>query len=308
MPNYVNIPLIWPFKMIQVSATPGIHIDDDWWFKQRKSWQPKTRYFQKWVKTVTTPLQIESSVVPDDLKLLDVNGSTIKSFSWTAKVVAVGYTIYETTYDVTDVSTNTKCFLYQKVEGGAIKWEFISECIWIKTEWPETIVFKYKHTYISQDVDWTTGIEMKFICEAWISPLIEPKRVRADYINQRRNVETLSSVPYRVFKLYIGGTSMDLGVPPWVIDLMNRILSCDSVDMSGKKYQSDAGSEWETGKTTSWSLMTASIDIVETKGQTSIQANDEEDPSGQAILVVYQIKSKFFGGEQIVQVIDAETQ
>ena len=306
MPNYINIPIIWPFKMVPVSNTPGIHFDDSWTFEQRKPWQSKTKYFQKWVKTDKTKLQIESSVSPDPLLILSPTGSTIKSINWVAVIVATGYTIYELEFDVTDKPVG-KYFLYQKIEGGPIKWEFVSECIWVKDIWPETILFTYKHSYNFQDIAWTTGIEMKFRCEAWISPLIEPKRIRTDYANQKRNVETLSSTPYRIFKLYIGGTNQDIGVPPWVIDLMNRILSCDSVDMSGKKYQSDSGSEWEIGKTNSWSLMTASIDLSETKGQSSLQANDDVSP-GKAIIVVYQVKSKFFGGEQLVQIEDSETQ
>lgn len=308
MANYINIPIIWPFKMLPVVlGTPGIHFDDSWTFEQRKTWQSKTRYFQKWVKSEKTFLQIESSVAPDPLKILNVDRSIAKSINWVAKVVATGYTIYELEFDVTDLTTDRKYFNYQKIEGGPIKWEAISECIWVKDNWPETIAFKYKNSYNSQDVAWSTGIEMLFRCEAWISPLIEPKRVRSDYTNQKRNVETLSSVPYRIFKLYIGGTSQDIGVPPWVIDLMNRILSCDSVEMSGKKYQSDAGSEWEIGKTNTWSLMTGIIDIVESKAQNSLHFNDDTT-AGKSILVVYQIKTKFFGGEQLVQVTDSETQ
>lgn len=266
----------------------------------------KTAYFQKWVKADTTPLQIESSVAPDPLLILAADRSTIKSIPWVAKIVATGYTIYENTFDVTDKPTNVKCFVYQKIEGGPIKWEFISECIWVKDEWPETILFKYKHRYNSQGVAWTTGIEMKFRCEAWITSTFEPKRVRFDFVNQKRRVETMSATPYRVFKLHIGGTSMDIGVPPYVMDIMNRIMSCDSVDMSGQKYQSESQSEWEVTRVDTWSLVKAVIEIVPTESQSSLQMNDDTSPAA-AIIVVYQVRSKFFAGEVLVQVEDSET-
>jgi putative component of membrane protein insertase Oxa1/YidC/SpoIIIJ protein YidD len=305
--NYINIPKIWPFKMVPVSATPGLHIDSSWWWEQKKSWQPMTRYFQPWVKADKTPLQIESSVSPDPLKILNPDRTVAKSINWVAVIVATGYSIYELEFDVTDLTTNRKYFLYQKVEGGPIKWEFISECIWVNDSWPETIVFKYKHLYNAHGVAWTTGIEMKFRCHAWIWNGFDPKRVRFDYVNQKRNVETMSAMPYRVFKLFVGGTSMDLGVPPFMIDILNRILSCSSIDMGGEKYQTESGSEWEMEKSVNWQLMKGSIDIVAANESSSVQANDEET-LGAAIVVVYQIRSKFFAGENLVQVIDSETQ
>lgn len=305
MANYFNIPRLWPFKMIPVTTTPGIHFDDLWSHEQLKSWQVKSHYFQKWVRTDTTPLQVEGNVAPAPLRILNAVGVQVKTIAWVEKIVTVNYKIWELTFDISDQATNAKYFVHSKATLGGFNSEYISECIWVKDAWADTLLFTYKNSYNRSGVAWVTGIQgMKFRVEGWLCPLLEAKRVRTDFINQVRTVAHLSGTYYRVFKLFVAGTDKDVGVAPWVIDLMGRILSeCDSIDISGKKFQTDSGSEFEIWKVNTYSLMACSIDVVE-GANSAVSQTVSDVPVGTNIIVTYQIKTRFFGGEQLVPITD----
>ena len=304
MTNHFNIPLIWPFKMVPSTNTPGIHFHDDWACNQVRSWEMKRYYQQKWEKADTTPLQIESSIMPENLKVLNKYGAVVKQFTWSAVVTEISYKVYETTFDISDLDEGAY-YLYQQVTFGAIDWRYISEPISSKATQERTLSFKYKNSYNNSDVAWTaTGIEMLFRCEADIQ---EPDflRDRSAYINQTRDLTNLSGIAYNAFKLQIGDAP---GVAPYVVDILNRIFTeCDSIEIEGLKYQSEEGSKWEVNRIKGYPLIGASIDIVPAVNKTSQQSADTT-PLAPGIVAAYNIETAFFGPGSVVPVTDIEEQ
>lgn len=289
--------------MVPSTATPGIHFDDDWACNQVRSWEMKRYYQQKWKKSDTTKLQIESSIAPETLKVLSKHGAVLKAFTWTAVVTEIAYKIYETTFDISDLSEDVY-YLYQRVAFGSIDWKYISEPINSKTSWPRTLLFTFKNSFNDQDVAWTaTGIEMKFRCEADIQDPDFP-RDRAAYVNQTRDVYNLSGVPYNAFKLVIGDAP---GVAPYIVDILNRIFCCDSIDIEGLKYQSDEGSKWEVNRIKGYPMIGAQIDIVPAVNKTSQQSADTT-PLSSGIVMAYNIETTFFGPGSLVPITDVEPQ
>ena len=303
MANHFNIPLIWPFKMVPSTATPGIHFHDDWACNQVRSWEMKRYYQQKWKKSDTTKLQIESSIMPETLKVLSKHGAVVKAFTWSAVVTEIAYKIYETTFDISDLAEDVY-YLYQRVTFGSIDWKYISEPINSKAAWDRTHLITYKNSFNDQDVAWTaTGIEMKFRCEMDIQDY-EFFRDRAAYINQTRDLSNLSGIPYNGAKLIIGDAP---GVAPYVVDILNRIFCCDSIDYEGLKIQSDEGSKWEVNRIKGYPLIGAQIDIVPAVNKTSQQSADTT-PLSSGIVMAYSIETAFFGPGSLVPVIDIEEQ
>lgn len=298
--NHFKIPLIWPFKMVPSTSTPGIHFDDDWACQQIKSFERIAHYKQKWKKSDTTTLVIESSMAPESLKICNRFGTPLKSISWTNAYTAIGYNIYTLTFSISDLAEGVY-YLYQRVAFGSIDWKAVSEPVDSKTSWPLTHLFTYTNSFNDQDVPWTLPLEMKFRCEAGIMDFT-PQRDRAAYVNQMRDLTNLSGVPYRAFKLYIGRAP---GVAPWVIDLLNRIFCCDSIDIEGKKYQSDDGSKWEVTRVKGYPLIGASIDIVEAVASSSLEFADTT-PIAPGILVAYQMEPGFFGPASLIPITDIE--
>lgn len=299
MTNHFNIPLIWPFKMVPSTLTPGIHFNDDWHSSQVRSWEMKRYYQQKWKKSDTTKLQIESSILPSNLKVLSKDGAVVKQFTWSAVLSEIAYKIYETTFDISDLGEDVY-YLYQQVAFGSIDWKYVSEPISSKAAWDRTLLFTYKNSFNDQAVAWTaTGMEMKFRCEADIQ---QPDflRDRAAYINQTRDLVNLSGIPYNAFKLEIGDAP---GVAPYIIDILNRIFCCDSIDIEGLKYQSDDGSKWAVNRIKGYPLIGASIDIVPAVNKAAQQSADVT-PLSSGIVMAYNIETAFFGPGSLVPVTD----
>jgi hypothetical protein len=304
MANFFNIPLLTPFKFVPSTNSPNTVSDFDgaWACEQIKSFERKVYYKQKWKKSDTTKLQIESSIAPETLKVYNAEGVIVKTFAWAAVYSAVNYTVYETTFDISDLAEGVY-YLYQRVTLLSIDWKAISEPIHSKTSWPNTLLFTYKNSYNDQDVAFSTGVDFKFRCEAGIMDF-NPERERTAYINQVHDTESLSGVPFRTYKLYIGEAP---GVAPYIIDLLNRIFCCDSINIEGKFYQSTEGSKWEVTRAKGYPLIGGSIEIAEANNVMSLQFADIA-PLATGIVTAYNIETAFFGPGSLVPVTDIEEQ
>lgn len=301
--NLFNIPLCWPFKMLPNTSSPGIHFDDDWCRNRIKWFENKNAiYRQKWVKADTTPLQILSSLLPDDLRLYKSDGTVAKSFTWTNVYTATGYSIYQTTFDVSDQAEGVY-YLYQRVTSGSIDWKAVSEAIHVKVSWPRTLKITYWHSFNDYDMTWTTGIQMKFRVEAAIMDF-DAKRERTDYLNQTHDTTTLKANPYREFSFEVGEAS---GVAEWVVDTLNRIFCCDNIDIEGMKYQARTGAEGKISRIKGYPLVGWSQDIVPAVNKQSLQFADAT-PLAPGIVVAYNIETGFFGPAALVPILEVESQ
>lgn len=229
MTSFLNIPFLNPIKFVPNTATPGKGFDDDWMYNQIKSFESKVNYYQKWQIGDTTPVQVESTILPDDLKIYDCTKTSVKSiaFTKTADGLDLGTNIYEAVVNLDDLPVNKVYYAYIKATYGDVSFEAISEPIRLQALWPGTLNFTYKNSVNNYGVAFTTGIDFNFRCEAGIMDF-NPDADNSDYIDQIHNVEQLTGTPYRTFKLYIGD---EKGVAPWVLDLLNRIFICDHVEI-----------------------------------------------------------------------------
>lgn len=300
MSNHFKIPKANPFWFIKATATPGVHFDDDWACAQIKSYEATATYRQKWLRAKTTPIQVESSIAPQDLKVLDQNGDDVKTIAWAVVFTGVSYSIYEAEVDFSDLPEGVY-YLYVAAVFEAINWPAITEPIHVRDSWDNLLEYRYYNTFNDFDVAWTTGIQMRFFCESAIKEFT-PDRDRTSYVNQVRDTATLKATPGRSFKLWIaeGG-----GVAEWVVDLLNRIFCCDRIVISDKEYQSADGSKWEVSRVKGYPLVGATIDIVEAKNLMSLEYADTT-PLTPGIVAAYEIETDFFGPGSTVPVIDVE--
>jgi len=298
-----------PFKFVPYNMT-GMHFDSKWYCKQIRSFELKAFYKQKWIKSVTTPLQIESSLTPDNLKLVDSTGAVVKQFIWVVKVTATNYKIYETTFDVSDKADGTY-FLYQRVAFGDINWETISEPIAVASAHTNVILFKYSNSINKDDVAWTTGLRLTFMCEADIQDY-EPSGEETDYVNQNADTETLDGIATRSFQLYIGDTKNGVsGVPPYMVDILNRIfLGCDKILISDdntnwRQYDNKSQSKFKVTRTRGYPLIGASLDLVESQNLQSLEFADTT-PLAAGIVTMFEMQTGFFGPAGLVNVTEVE--
>lgn len=302
--NHFKLPLVSPFKFIPLNdGEQGYHFDENLSCHQIRRNQMKVKYQQKWERLDTTQLQCESSIAPNDLILYNSSFQVVKTFAWDAIVDLLSYKVYQTTYDVTDVPTDGIYFLYQRVNLLGIDWHALSEPIYIKDKWKDTLKIKYKHSFNDYDVMFTTGIEFLFRCECDIPPNeIEFKRDTTEYINQTRNIYLLNGIPYRILNFNIAN---EPGVAPWVIDLLNRIFCCDSLVIQNRKFVAKPGSDIEMTKVKSYPLVGGTQDLLEAQNSYSLEFANTE-PLAAGIVTAYEIETDFFGPGSIVPVTEVE--
>lgn len=300
--NHLKISRCCPFWFVPATSTPGIHFDDDWACRQVKSFESKKVYRQKWLRAKTTLIQIESSIAPQDLMVLDVEtGAVVKSIEWGVTFTGATYSIFEAIVDFSDLPEGAYC-LYILVDFLSIEWAAITEPIHVKDDWgPNLLGFRYSNSFNDFDVAWTTGVEFLFYAEAAIMEYT-PDRDRSAYVNQERDTETLKATPGRTFKLWIGEAG---GVAPWVLDLLNRIFCCDRILIADKRYQSSDGSKWEVTRVKGYPLLGGTLEIVEQLNTQSLEFSDTA-PLTPGLVAAYEFTTDFFGPGSTVPVLDVE--
>lgn len=304
MSNYLNIPKLWPFKMLPNTATPGEHLDDDWAYNQIRHHEMKVFYAQKWLRAKTTKLQITSTLEPDSLKLLDIYGQVVKSFPWTLVAVGAGSeNAWECTYNVsTGVAIDGYYYLYLKAELMSVKFEAISEPIYIKDYHRNVRPWVFSHSENDFGVIWTTGLQMTFMCESDIpASTYTFERDRNSYVDQVHNVTTLSAFPFNTAKLEIAEAR---GVAPYIVDIANRILCCNNVRFNGLKIETPDGAKWSVNSQKGYPLIGASIEVMPAKNLDSLQFNNEDITPG--VVMVYNINANFFGEANVVRITEFE--
>jgi hypothetical protein len=303
--NYFKLPFITPFKFVPSTSTPGKHFDDDWYFNKLKHYQRHIPYRQKWEKADTTKIQCESTVEPEVIKVYNTKGIVVRTFNWIGQASGVNYVVYEATIDFSGLPDGIY-YLYNRVALLSVDWRMLTEPIHIRDKWPGTRLIKYKHKFNDYDVAWSTGIEMKFRCEAEIYDFM-PKHIRTDNSDSSGSVVTLFGLPTRMFKLHIGSTGFDTGVPEYVLDILNRIMLCSSIQVDDFYYQCAPGAEWEKSAVKGYPLITAQIDIVPAKNAQSLEFA-ETTPLAPGLVTAYNLHTAFFGGGTLVPITDVEKQ
>lgn len=282
----------------------GIHFDDQLYCKQIETFQIRALYQQKWRKSLTTKLQVEASTAPNSLLLINKFTQTIKTFAWTNVFTGNGYNIYETTFNVADV-TDGVYHLYLKVVAGALTWETLSEPIRIGSSFENLLYIKYKNSFNKDDVAWTTGIEMLFQCEMDIQDF-DPEVEETDFVDQTHDTVNLDAVPSRMFLLNVGDTrDAKSGVPPYMIDILNRIFACDYVNIEGKQYNNKSGSKFKITRIKTYPLIGASLEIVERFNSQSLEFSDNT-PLPDGFIAAYNIETGFFGPGSVLPIIEVE--
>lgn len=304
--QYINYPLISPFKMVPRATNPSIlGLDSSWACEQIRAFEIKATYKQKWQRGDTTKLQRESTLPPNPLKVIDRKNKVHKSIPWTTAFDGGVYKVYELDYNIDELPDGTYYNYEQVFFSEAINFRAISEPILLKDTHINTLLINYKNSFNRDDVAWSTGIDMNFRCECDIQDF-EPERDRTDHINQLHDTETIDGIAFREYQFYVGDTKDGRsGVAPYILDILNRIFVCDFISINDKLWQTKKGSNWKIVRSRGYPLIGASIEFVEQKNVQSMQQNVD---SGVRIGLVtaYNIETGFFGPVGTVPVTEVE--
>lgn len=308
MSNHFKIPKANPFRFIKVRSTPGIHFNSDWACARVKNFETKRVYRQKWLRPKTTKVQVESSIAPQDLMVLDQDGAVVKSIAWAVIFAEPSYSVYEAEVDFTDLDEGVH-YLYALVDFMAISWAMITEPIHVKDDWgPNLLMLRYYNTFNDFDLVFSNGLQLYFFVEAAVMNH-DPDGERTSYVNQTRDVETLKGVPGEKCKLWVGEAE---GVADWVPTLLDRIFSCDRVYLSAYgtddelRYERPEGNaKWEITRVKGYPLVGAVCDLVVADNTMSEEFSDTA-PLSPGLVVAYEVETDFWGPAATVQVTEVE--
>lgn len=180
-------------------------------------------------------------------------------------IVGQSFSVYEVEipfYDLIEEGYYYVDLTYFKTEIGTTV-TLISEVIDVKKEHPNTLLFTYKNSVNNFDVIFNTGIEFNIRVEGDIQNF-EPSSEDELYIDQKRNSTKLYSLPYQLFTLYIGGAA---GLPAWMNDKMNRVMSCDIIQIDGAYFEKNEGAEWEFSRQDDYPFFGMNIQITPTENR-----------------------------------------
>lgn len=281
--------------------TVNVHFDGNYFEKNIKPFETNVCYFQKWNLADTTLLQITSTITPSPLTI-NKNGVVVKSIAFAnVGTVALGVIVFEALVDFAGLAEG----IYQVAVKGTLmsnSFEYLSEPIHLKVKHANTMLFTAYNSYNDFDVVFTTNYKLAFRCEAGIMDF-NPERDRASFTDEVHYIKTLSAVPFRQYKLYIGEAA---GVAPWVVDTLNRLFCCNHVEIDGLQYETNEGAKWEISRQKGYPSIGASIEITEAKNLYSNQSASGFTSPG--IVTAYDLDTNFFGASpSVVHVLDIET-
>lgn len=255
-------------------------------------------YYQKFQNSDTTIFQVlsdfpnftvtlkdyetNSSVANLNYEELPVNfsGETFKAYNVTVPFLGLpeGYYYIQVTY--TD-------------ENNVVN-DIFSNPIHVAPLHKDTLLITYHNSENNFSVVFTDDTIFNLRVEGTIQDF-QPEADDQIYFDQERNSTKLSSIPYRVFTLYIGNAS---GVPDWMGDKVNRAMSTDSIKIDGKDFEKNEGAEWEVERLEEYPFAGYTIDIVPTENL-FMQRLILEDEEGTGRKVLYRKAANYFnqGGD-----------
>lgn len=120
-----------------------------------------------------------------------------------------------------------------------------------------TVLLKYRNSRNDFGVVFDTGIVFYTRIEGTVKDL-EPQSDNEIYTDQIHNITKLYSQPYNMFTFYAGKS---YGLPDFMLDLVNRIFSCDMIKIDNTWFERSEGSEFEVVRVDGYPFAGMSINV-----------------------------------------------
>ncbi len=214
-----------------------------------------------------------------------------------------GYFIYEASFSLIGL-TPDRIYSFKGIAGSVpIK----SEPFRIATKLPHSLYCEYYNSQYHGDVIFETGIIFSLRIPGYLKYGV-PGSKSVVYEDQVLNDTVVSARTFRNWTLFVGEGG---GVPPWLIDKINEMFTCDNVTIDGKQFTVPQGSNWTEYKDDRNNLVGYSIVLRETINRRSKRITDTGDPN-KKVTLIYNIDSPLMSdlsanaGTTVTQILDTE--
>jgi len=308
-----------PVKFIRVGATYPLQyhfkqMDTDWFTNRIGRYSVQTPYFQKWQTNDTFDVQFITEGLAATLVIIDCNGAEVDTITLNEIAndgLSAGQQLYVGTVDCSVLAAGETYYLLATFGSGPTARQFVTEPILIAADWPETVVIDYSNDENDTDIIWNVagGYTSRIRVEGYIQRFRPGGRL-SQYEDEPLDIVNLDSEPTRSYEFLVGS---DQGLPDWMIDKINRALTCDNVSIDGYEYTLDKDAQLEEISTPGSPLSFWTVPIREANNRAGIAIDAEGENEGD-LFVTYNINTKGFSSNQapanqqdaIVQVTDIE--
>jgi len=224
--------------------------DNDFFYRNQRSWVDKVKYFQPWQQGDKIVLQFYGAGLTTAFSfyLIDEKGNIVKSaLATVGSEIGVGSGIYireveMLLYDIPEGKYMPQILREPPSPVTEGRYAFAGEPIEVKVNHENTMLFKYKHSENAYGIFWETGIEMWQRIHAAFTKLTPDSQFNV-YDDDTFNATLLSGVKYRNWQLSIGVGSKP--VPIYRFDNLEEVFLCDSLFIDHKYFTRTEDSKLE---------------------------------------------------------------
>ncbi len=208
------------------------------WINRNNYWQPRQATDQTILRFITRDLATAT------LNLYSCGAKLLTAIPMTeimspAVLTSAGYHLWEVTVDT---SMLIQGGYYMTAVGGDNISTLISEGVYIKADWPKTLLIEYTSGKTRQSMVFTGGYVGSIRFQGWYDNTFKQKYKGAFYTDTRQSIEVLNAFPYETASLWCG---LDDGIPDYMFKKIARIMLLDGVMIEGEGFSIDEGAEWE---------------------------------------------------------------
>ena len=253
-------------------------------------YQEKVCYFQKWQTNDKTRIQVltnydfylEVVALDSDLPVLEllpeIMPTLVVSENFQVKEVEIDFSLLEEGVYFSRI-------IYNGDEG--ITGEVISEPFEVREKHENTLLFKYANSENNFSVIFANDLEFSLRVEGVIADFT-PEADDVIYNDIARNSTLLDSIPYLSFILYVGN---EYGIPAYMADKINRVMSCDILQIDGDHYAKKEGAAWDTKRADEYPFVGLSLEIMPVENRFTKQYRTGNDADLNDIVPMQKIKN-----------------
>jgi hypothetical protein len=218
-------------------------MDDVEFSKTIPDFREQMDYLQPWQLNDHIRLQLQADFGPHNIRILDNMGETVNVLQFTkgqTNVQNPNMNIYEIDISCQSAIGAEGVYRFQLESGQGPDVILQSNLLDIRSIHKYSLLFQYKNYQYHEGLIFETGFYPWLRVEGAL-PYKSPASKDTIFEDQPLNETVLFSQPYRLFELIIGDS---YGVPDYLIDLVDRILSCSDVLIDDHQYTKSDGSSW----------------------------------------------------------------
>lgn len=181
---------------------------------------------------------------------MEYNGVALDTYQWVFKLS-----------DILPSFTGT-CYyrITGTVPGTGEEKAYISEPIWVKEKWPNTVLVEWGHDRNDYDTIFSLNPQFSIRIDGYYL-LDETDSLDTQFEDQFNATVTLNTYVKRKFKLELGFYN---GIPRYMLDRLMNFFACKFIKVEGWKYSKSEGAKLEVDKSDTATVFNASIILEET--------------------------------------------